>query len=287
LDAVNNRIQNFILDRPHLNDCSSPVPVTLPPSGGTTSGQFGVINCPVGRLIGQGVVAFPCDNSVGYDIGPGPAGENFVSSYDPGNPQSGLTGGPWPATVDQSGAVRWVDDQGRACEFQPKGLGGTITCNGGGSLSEGGQPPAATTPGASAQEEPSSSRGTLTDNERADILAAVDRANAAWTAASESLDGSTLDGAVAGQLLSDDLAEVDSLRSQGHTRKNVNTAFTVTEVTLDAPGHGIVHTHETWYAEIYDTSSGRLLQRTAPASYDETYTVENHGGGWIVTRNDI
>jgi hypothetical protein len=62
---------------------------------------------------------------------------------------------------------------------------------------------------------------------RADILAAIDRANAAWTAADESLDTSALIGAVAGQELSDDTAAVEQLRAQGRTRTNVQTAFSV------------------------------------------------------------
>jgi hypothetical protein len=128
---------------------------------------------------------------------------------------------------------------------------------------------------------------TLTDSQRADILSAVDRANAAWVKASATLDSSALSGGVAGQELTNDLAELDKLRRQGQTRKNINTAFAVTNVTLDAPGHAIVRTHETWYAETYDATSGRLLQRTPPAMYDETYTVEYLSGSWIVTKNDI
>jgi hypothetical protein len=126
----------------------------------------------------------------------------------------------------------------------------------------------------------------LTDSVRADILAAVDRANAAWAAATQSLDPSGLSAGVAGQELANDQAELDKLRRQGQTRKNVNTAFAVIDVTLDAPGHAIVRTHETWYAEIDNAADGRLLQRTPSATYDETYTVEYLNGGWIVTKND-
>jgi hypothetical protein len=128
---------------------------------------------------------------------------------------------------------------------------------------------------------------TLTDAVRADILSAVVRANSGWAAATQSLDASSLNGAVAGQELANDQAELAKLRSQGQTRKNVNTAFAVTDVTLDAPGHATVRTHETWYAETYQASSGRLLQRTAPTTYDETYTVEYLTGSWIVTKNDL
>ena len=127
----------------------------------------------------------------------------------------------------------------------------------------------------------------LTDTVRADILAGVDRANSAWVASGQSLDDSALDGAVAGQLLSDDLAEVNRLRGQGQTPTSINTAFAVTDVTLDAPGHAVVRTHETWYAETSERATRRLVQRTPSATYNETYIVEYQDGRWIVTRNDL
>jgi WD40 repeat protein len=127
----------------------------------------------------------------------------------------------------------------------------------------------------------------LTDSIRADILAAVDRANTAWTTASQSLDPSALDGNVAGQELSDDRAELDKLRSQGQTQTNSNTGFTVVDVSLDAPGHAIVHTQETWSAETRRSATGELVQRSGPTNYRETYTVEFLDGGWVVTRNDL
>jgi hypothetical protein len=124
---------------------------------------------------------------------------------------------------------------------------------------------------------------SLSDAVRADVLPAVDRANAAWVAATQLLDPSELDGAVAGQELTVDRDEVHALRGQGQSHTDVNTAFSVTDVAIDAPGHAIVHTHETWYAEIHDAA--RLIQATAPTTHDETCTVEFHDGGWIVTRN--
>ena len=127
----------------------------------------------------------------------------------------------------------------------------------------------------------------LTDTVRADILAGVDRANSAWVASGQSLDDSALGGAVAGQLLSDDLAEVNRLRGQGQTPTSINTAFAVTDVTLDAPGHAVVRTHETWYAETSERATRRLVQRTPSATYNETYIVEYQDGRWIVTRNDL
>jgi hypothetical protein len=129
--------------------------------------------------------------------------------------------------------------------------------------------------------------GVLTDNQRSDILAAVDRANLAWSNATQTLDGAALNGNVAGAELNSDLAELARLRSQGQFQRNVNTAFTVVDVSLDAPGHATVHTRETWYSEIYNAATRGLLQRTAPTSYAETYAVEFLNGGWIVTKNDV
>jgi hypothetical protein len=140
-------------------------------------------------------------------------------------------------------------------------------------------------PAAAIDASPPSAPDTLDDGVRGDILSAVNRANAAWVTATQSLDPGGLSDAVAGQELTNDLAEVDSLKQKGQSRHNVNIAFTVDDVTLDAPGHAIVHTHESWYAEILDQGSGQLLQRTPPQAYTETYTVEYQNGGWIVTQN--
>jgi hypothetical protein len=128
---------------------------------------------------------------------------------------------------------------------------------------------------------------TLTDGVRADVLAAVNRANGAWTSASQTLDPSGLSGAVAGDELASDLAELDALRAQHQRKNNVNTAFSVLDMSLDAPGHAVVHTSETWYAETYDLTTGRLVQRTAPGTYTETYSVSYIDGGWIVTLNQL
>jgi len=126
---------------------------------------------------------------------------------------------------------------------------------------------------------------TLTDNQRADILSAVDRANAVWVEALQTQDSSVLSAGVAGQLLDVDMAEVDQLRRMGQTMKNINSAFMVASVTLDAPGHAVVRTSEAWYTETYDGATGGLLERSPLATYAETYTVEYLSGAWIVTRN--
>jgi hypothetical protein len=127
----------------------------------------------------------------------------------------------------------------------------------------------------------------LTDSVQADVLAAIDRANAAWTRAGRTLDGSTLSTAVEGQALSDDQAEIAALRSQGHSRKSTNVAFSVGNIALDSPGRAVVNTRETWSEEIDDATTGRAVQPARSASYSETYVVEFHDDGWIVTRNDL
>ena len=87
----------------------------------------------------------------------------------------------------------------------------------------------------------------------ADILAAVDRGNAAWTAAQQSLDPADLRSGLTGQELSDDTSQLDQLRRLGQRKKVVNTAFTVLNVSLDSPTNATVHTQETW--------SGVVLRR--------------------------
>jgi len=93
---------------------------------------------------------------------------------------------------------------------------------------------------------------TLTDAVRAEILDAVSRANGVWEDTTNNLNVSELTGSgwVAGDLLQSDLAEVQQLRSAGHRRANTNTDFQVVDVTLDTPGHAVVHTRETWSAVI-------------------------------------
>jgi hypothetical protein len=79
-----------------------------------------------------------------------------------------------------------------------------------------------------------------------------------------------------------------TLSAVGHIQKSVNTAFLVRDVTLDSTGHAIVHTIETWSAEIDDAATGGLLQRVAPGTYSETYILEHMPeDGWIVIENDV
>src|SRR5262249_23457638 len=128
---------------------------------------------------------------------------------------------------------------------------------------------------------------TLTPGVRADLVSAVSRANAAWINAGATLDASVLDGAVAGTELDSDRAEIQQLRGAGHRRTSQELLFSVPAVNLDAPGHAVVNTHETWSEEIDDAASGRVLQAAQSATYNETYVVEFQSGGWIVTENGL
>jgi hypothetical protein len=148
-------------------------------------------------------------------------------------------------------------------------------------------PPDAQPPPAAAGAAAPAMPETLTDSVQSDILRAITRANNAWARANEFLDASTLNGNVGGQALRDDVAQVNTLRAQGHTERDHETTFSVIDVSLDAPGHAVVHTRETWYAEVYDAAGRVLLQRVAPTSYSETYIIEYLDGEWIVTHNDL
>jgi hypothetical protein len=145
--------------------------------------------------------------------------------------------------------------------------------------------PVATEP--SPPPDPAPPSAPQTDLLRADVLAAIDRANAVWATATQSLDPSGLSAGVAGRELNNDLAELNTLRQHAQTRRNINTAFSVTDMSLDSATHVTVHTQETWYAEIMDAPSGRLLQRTPAQNYRETYTVELLNGAWMVTEDDL
>jgi hypothetical protein len=80
----------------------------------------------------------------------------------------------------------------------------------------------------------------------------------------------------------DDQAEPTS---QGHARKNVNTSFTLSHVTLDAPGHAVAYPPDLVRGGL-GPASGRVVQRTAPAAYQETYTVEFMTGA-VRDKNDL
>ena len=118
----------------------------------------------------------------------------------------------------------------------------------------------------------------------ADILVAVDRGNAAWTAAQQSLDPADLRSGLTGQELGDDTRQLDQLRRLGQRKKVVNTAFTVLNVFLDSPTNATVHTQETWSDVVYNSATGAVIRQDPPTSYSETYSVEVIDGRWIVSQ---
>lgn len=107
---------------------ASPPPAdasALPP---VVAGQPQVINCSQGRLIGQGVVSYDCDDRMVYQVNPD---LGILTRYDPSDGASEPTGMSWPITLDQSG-VSWTDDRGRACLFGDFGQNNVaIQCSGG------------------------------------------------------------------------------------------------------------------------------------------------------------
>jgi len=127
----------------------------------------------------------------------------------------------------------------------------------------------------------------LTDNMRADILAAVDRGNAAWSAAQLSLDPADLRGGLTGLELSSDTSQLAQFRSAGQKRSAVNTAFTVLDVSLDTPTRATVRTRETWSDDVYSITTGALIRHDPAVSYSETYTVDLLHGQWTVSQIEL
>jgi NHL repeat len=125
---------------------------------------------------------------------------------------------------------------------------------------------------------------TLPDSLRADILAAVDRGNAAWSAAQQSLDAADLQGGLTGQELSTDTSQLAQFRSMGQRKNPLNTAFTVLDVSLDSPTRSTVHTQETWSDAVYISTTGALIRQDPPTNYSETYTVDLIDGRWTLSQ---
>jgi hypothetical protein len=146
------------------------------------------------------------------------------------------------------------------------------------------QPPAAAPAQVAAPEPPPPAADVLTDSARADILSAVDRGNAAWTAAQLSLDPADLQSGLTGVELSSDISQLAQFRSSGQKRKAVNTGFTVLDVSLDSATQATVHTQETWSDDVYSTTTGALIRHDPATSYSETYTVDLLDGHWIVSQ---
>jgi hypothetical protein len=125
--------------------------------------------------------------------------------------------------------------------------------------------------------------GELTDSTRAAILAAVDRANAAWTTAQQSVNPGDLSAGLTGQELSDDTSQINQLRGAGQSKKAVNTAFTVLDVSLVSDTEATVHTTETWSDEVDNARTGAFIRADPATTYAETYTVDLVGDQWIVS----
>jgi hypothetical protein len=139
----------------------------------------------------------------------------------------------------------------------------------------------------SAPAPPAPAPDLLTDSLRADILAAIDRGNAAWTAAQLSLNPADLQSGLTGAELSTDTTQLAQFRSSGQKRNAVNTAFTVLDVSLDTSTEATVHTRETWSDDVYSTTTGALIRHDPATSYSETYTVELFDGQWIVSQIEL
>src|SRR5262249_19797330 len=128
----------------------------------------------------------------------------------------------------------------------------------------------------------------LTDAMHTEILATIDAANAAWNDTIANLSLSQLDYTVAlgGQALADDRAEVQQLIQARQRKSAKNLTFDVLDVSIDAPGHAVVHTRETWAISVFDMGY-KLLQELPPATYTNTYELEWIDGGWTVTHNQV
>jgi serine protease Do len=146
---------------------------------------------------------------------------------------------------------------------------------------------AVATPAAPPQAPTAAIASVLTSQVRAELLAAVDRSNYAWSTGKRTLNIDDLRAGLAGRELSDASDYIATERQKGQYREAVNTAFTVTDVSLDTPSHATVHTRETWYDVVFDQKSGKQVQREVPGTYDEAYTVERIGPNWIVTYIEI
>jgi len=114
-------------------------------------------------------------------------------------------------------------------------------------------------------------------------LPAVDRANAAWAAAQKSLDPNDLAMGVTGQALTDDTTQIGQLRSAGQSRKDVNAAFTVLDVTLVSDTEATVHTTEARSDEVDNARTGAFIRADPATTYSETDTLDLVGDQWIVS----
>jgi hypothetical protein len=264
------------------------VTATAPP--GTTRAQpaTGPLTCrDAGEDSESGPFYIACDDGTGVVLD---LTAQTVAMYDPNNPSGGITRGPWPRVAPQSATlIEWADpDLNRTCHLSLGNRISTLNCAVAASSSAVPQPPVAqpNAPSGSADDTGASLDG-LTDQLRGDILAAIDRANAAWSQAAFNLDPSVLNGAVGGSELATDQAQVAKLGAAGRRQKSTQLSFTVTGVTVDSPGHATVTTRESWTEQVEEVATGRVVQAAKSATYSETYIVELQDNVWIVTRNDV
>jgi hypothetical protein len=80
------------------------------------------------------------------------------------------------------------------------------------------------------------------------------------------------------------LAQVYNLAEVAGVQAVPDAAGAVPRLTTGAPAVPDTLSDST-RADI--SGNGRLVQRTPPSTYDETYTVEYLNGSWIVTKNDL
>lgn len=175
-------------------------------------------------------------------------GQTSFSSSEAGLNASGLYV-PRGAAVDSRGALYVADGNNRVLGGLPAGVdinsAAATSSNPPGPTSvpvdaTASAPAMAASPPTDSVRPPSAPESaavpdTLSDSLRADILAAGDRGSAAWSAAQQSLDAADLQGGLTGQELSADARQLAQYRSLGQTKKPVNTAFTVLDVSLDSP----------------------------------------------------
>jgi hypothetical protein len=103
---------------------------------------------------------------------------------------------------------------------------------------------------------PSPTALTLTAALRAELVAAVDRANSAWTEAKRTLDTRALASGVAGRELTEATDYINGLRAQNRSRRAVMDKGTITRVDLDNDALAHVHTSETWHDDVLEASTG-------------------------------
>jgi hypothetical protein len=128
---------------------------------------------------------------------------------------------------------------------------------------------------------------TLNDAMRAEIDAAIQRANGVWSNTTFTLEPGSLDTVVAGQALADDRAEIETLRQARQRQRATSVDYQLVDASIDSPGHATAHTRETRSIEILNLANLQVIQSNPPRTYSDTYTLDWIDGGWTVTGNDV